>query len=156
MDLTQDEDDEDERRPKAAAHPTRSARREPDDDEEAVFVATIAAATADAVTAGLKKDQHKVDQRLAEHDRRLGDLEEAKDETTAELARLEAKLEAKAAGAVPVAANGAPAAAAPAAGAREIAIVEPDLGKGNNGKEDHLPDDPNGPKQPRGGWRSIW
>ncbi|MHB8324799.1 MAG: hypothetical protein ACYDEA_03450 [Candidatus Dormibacteria bacterium] len=166
VDLTRDEDDDEaaERRPRAASvshRPAqRPARRESGDDDEELdqegLAFAIAELTSERTVDKLKADQRKVDQKLAQHDRRLGDLEEAHDELTAEVAKIEAKAEAKAAGAVPVTANGAPAAASPAAGAREIAIVEPDLGKGHNDKEDHLPDDPNGPKQPRGGWRSLW
>ena len=116
-----------------------------------VLAEAIAEMTAERVGERLKTDERKVDRQLAEHERRLGDLEEANDEARAEMTKIAAKIDARATAAAPAAAGGA----TPAAGAREIAITEPDLGK-DQGREDRLPDEPGGPKQPRGGWRSIW
>ncbi len=162
VDLDDDEErDERAHRRTAAtarrARPVARSRREPDEDEaepdeeldQEALAYGIAEVTAERVAEKLRADQRKVDSRLAEHERRLGDLEEASDELTAELAKLAAKAEA--AGAV-----GATGGAAPAAGAREIAIVEPDLGKEHGKDEGRLPEEPGGPKQPRSGWRSIW
>ncbi len=164
VDLDDDEErDERAHRRTAAtarrARPVARSRREPDEDEaepdeeldQEALAYGIAEVTAERVSEKLRADQRKVNGRLAEHERRLGDLEEAQDELTAELAKLAAKAEAKAAGTV-----GATSEAAPAAGAREIAVVEPDLGKEHGKDEGRLPEEPGGPKQPRSGWRSIW
>ncbi|MHB8313322.1 MAG: hypothetical protein ACYDD0_08500 [Candidatus Dormibacteria bacterium] len=174
VDLSDDADEGDDR-PSRGTSSRRSRRREPgeQDDAEADLVADIADATAERVASALKADRRKLDKVLAEHGQRLADLEEGQEILVAELAELESKAEAKAAKATPAApANGTGPASAngttptpqaasangatPAAAPKEIAIVEPDLGRDKGGKEDHLPDDPNGPKQPRSGWRNLW